>query len=70
MKGLSREEKKAYKAGVKRKQKSLLALALIANFGILVFLKYSNFLAGGINQILGHTADGGPLPMLRATAEK
>lgn len=64
-KSWSREEKKAYKAGVKKKEKTILALALIANFGILVFLKYSNFLAGGINQILGHTADGGPLPMLK-----
>jgi D-alanyl-lipoteichoic acid acyltransferase DltB (MBOAT superfamily) len=50
---------------VKKREKTILALALIANFGILVFLKYSNFLAGGINQILGHAADGGPLPMLK-----
>lgn len=64
-KSWSREEKKAYKASVKRKQTLYLVLGLVSNFGILVFLKYSNFLAGGINQILGHTADGGPLPMLR-----
>ena len=61
----SKEEKKAYKAGVKRRKNTYLILALVANFGILVFLKYSNFLAGGINQLLGHAAEGGPLPMLR-----
>ncbi|MBR3642855.1 MAG: MBOAT family protein [Parasporobacterium sp.] len=61
----SKDEKKAYKVGVKRRKNTWLVLALVANFGILVFLKYSNFLAGGINQLLGHAADGGPLPMLR-----
>ena len=64
-KSWSREEKKAYKASVKRKQTRYLILGLVSNFGILVFLKYFNFLAGGLNQILGHGAAGGPVPILR-----
>ncbi len=39
---LSKEEKKEYKALVKRKQKWLLALCLILNFSILVFFKYAD----------------------------
>lgn len=40
---LSREEKKAYKASVKKKQKLVLAACLLFNFGILLFLKYGNW---------------------------
>ena len=35
----SKDEKKAYKVGVKRRKNTWLVLALVANFGILVFLK-------------------------------
>lgn len=64
-KSWSREEKKAYKAGVKKKQIRYLVLGLVSNFGILVFLKYFNFLAGGLNQLLGHAGTTGPVPILR-----
>ncbi|MBR2275073.1 MAG: MBOAT family protein [Lachnospiraceae bacterium] len=40
---LSREEKKAYKAAEKKKQRWLLFLCLLFNFGILIFLKYADF---------------------------
>ncbi len=49
----SREEKKLYKAKMQKKAKYILASILIFNFGVLVFLKYYNFLAGGLNTVLG-----------------
>ncbi len=49
----SREERKAHKKRTQRKMKLVLAAALVANLGILVFLKYYNFLAGGLNDLLG-----------------
>ncbi len=61
----SREEKKAHRTRVKRELNIWLILALTANFGILIFLKYYNFLAGGLNLLFSHTETGGPLPALR-----
>lgn len=48
----SREEKKAFNERAERKNRRILAITLIANFGILVFLKYWNFLAGGLSDII------------------
>lgn len=48
-----REEKKAYKNKQKVKKRWIMALCLIINFGILAFLKYYNFFAGSLNDILG-----------------
>lgn len=39
---LSREDKKAYKAAVKNKQKVILWMCVVLNFGILVLVKYFN----------------------------
>ena len=39
-KELGREEKKAYKAGIKKKQKRFLLLAVLVNVGILATFKY------------------------------
>jgi len=39
---LSKDEKKAYKASVKKKQRRYLVAGLLINFGILAFLKYGN----------------------------
>ncbi|MBR6159335.1 MAG: MBOAT family protein [Lachnospiraceae bacterium] len=39
---LSKEDKKAFKAAVKKKQKRILILGLVINFGILLYLKYAN----------------------------
>ncbi|MCR5000474.1 MAG: MBOAT family protein [Lachnospiraceae bacterium] len=46
---LTKEEKKAYKAGVKKKQKLILAAGLLINFGILVYLKYADWAIAYIN---------------------
>ncbi len=46
---LSKEEKKAYKATVKKKQRWLLFACLIINFGILLYLKYINWSLAYIN---------------------
>lgn len=49
----SREEKKKYKEKIKVNKRLLLALALVVNFGILAFLKYYNFFAGSLNDVVG-----------------
>ena len=54
---LNREEKKAYKNGIKKRQWKLLLAALFINLGILVVVKYSNFVISNINTIL-HAAGG------------
>ena len=46
---LSKEDKKSYKAGVKKKQKIVLTCGLVLNFGILIWLKYANFSIAYIN---------------------
>ena len=46
---LTKEEKKSYKAGIKKQQKRILALGLIFNFGILVYLKYVDWSIAYIN---------------------
>ncbi len=46
---LSKEEKKAYKLAVKKKQKLILAAGLVLNFGILAYLKYANLPIAYIN---------------------
>ena len=56
----SKDEKKVYKKKMHSKLVAILAITLIVNFGILGFLKYYNFLAGGLNQLFG----GDPLPIL------
>ena len=46
---ITKDEKKSYKAGIKKKQKRILALGLILNFGILVYLKYADWTIAYIN---------------------
>lgn len=48
---LSREERKTYKAKIKRKQRKFLVLCLVFNFGILAVLKYSDFTISNINSV-------------------
>lgn len=48
-----REQKKKFKESTKVKKRLILALALVANFGILAFLKYYNFFSGSLNDMLG-----------------
>lgn len=48
-----RETKKAFKAQISHRKRRILTAVLVVNFGILVFLKYYNFLAGNLNELLG-----------------
>ena len=48
---LSREERKAYKSGIKKKQRMWLVVCMVFNFGILAVLKYSNFTIANINSV-------------------
>lgn len=49
---LNREEKKAYKSGIKKRQWRLLLAALLINLGVLAVVKYTNFAISNINTIL------------------
>ncbi len=49
---LSREERKAYKASMKSRQRRWLVLCLLINFGILAVIKYGDFTINNINSIL------------------
>ena len=48
-----REQKKEFKNKLKIKKRWIMAFCLILNFGILAFLKYYNFFAGSLNDVLG-----------------
>lgn len=48
---LSKEEKKAYKASMKKKQKRVLVLDLLFNFGILAVIKYADFVIANVNLV-------------------
>ena len=48
-----RNQKKTYKNRIKVQKRLIMTLALVINFGILAFLKYYNFFAGSLNDILG-----------------
>ena len=52
-KTLSRDEKKKFKSKTKVRKRLVMALVLVLNFGILAFLKYYNFCAGSLNDMLG-----------------
>ena len=46
---LTKEEKKSYKAGIKKKQRLILTAGVLINFGILVYLKYADWTIAYIN---------------------
>lgn len=48
---LSREERKAYKAQMKKKQRMWLVICMVLNFGILAVIKYSDFTILNINSV-------------------
>ena len=48
-----RQQKKDFKSGIKARKRVILILTLVGNFGILAFLKYYNFFAGSLNDVLG-----------------
>ena len=49
---LSREERKAYKVIMKKKQRTWFVFCLLFNFGILAVLKYTDFAIANINSLL------------------
>jgi D-alanyl-lipoteichoic acid acyltransferase DltB (MBOAT superfamily) len=49
---LSREQKKLYKNSASRQKKRILNAALLVIFGVLVFLKYTNFLVNSLIPLL------------------
>ena len=59
-----RETKKKYKNKVKVQKRLVMAFALVLNFGILAFLKYFNFFAGSLNDILGNFGINFSIPTL------
>ena len=59
---LSREEKKALKAAGQKKKKRVLVLILLINFGILIVLKYGNFVTSNMNGLLERFHTSGRLP--------
>ncbi len=50
---ISRDEKKALKAAVKKKKYRILLVCMLLNFGILAVMKYTNFTIVNINSLLG-----------------
>lgn len=60
----SRDDKKKYKNKIKVRKRLVMALALVLNFGILAFLKYFNFFAGSLNDILGNFGISFSVPTL------
>ena len=60
-----RERKKAFKATVKQQKLRILTATLVLNFGILVFLKYYNFFAGSLNDVLGNFGISFSVPTLQ-----
>lgn len=56
----SKEEKKAFKEASQKKRRSILAAALLLNFGILFLLKYFNFMSGSIAMLLGGSSEDAP----------
>lgn len=61
----SREEKKAFKSRTVVKKKAVLVLAVLINLGLLIFLKYYNFLSQSINSLMEtFHINGGQLPGL------
>ena len=59
-----RETKKKYKNKVKVQKRLVMAFALVLNFGILAFLKYFNFFAGSLNDVLGNFGINFSIPTL------
>ena len=61
---LGKEEKKAYKGKIKKKQWRSLLAGLLINLGILAVVKYSNFVISNINAILRTAGNGKELGFL------
>ena len=56
-----KEEKKAYKAAMGKKQKGFFLIALFVDLGLLIVMKYTNFMIENINGICKAIGQGEPL---------
>ena len=56
---------KAFKNQVKIRKRLILSIAVVLNIGILAFLKYYNFFAGSLNDLLGSFGISMSVPSLR-----
>lgn len=61
----SKEQIKAWKASCKKRKKQIVALVLLLNFGILVFLKYFNFLSKSMNGMFAFFHSSASFPVLK-----
>jgi alginate O-acetyltransferase complex protein AlgI len=59
---LTRQERKAYKAAMKAKQRKWLILCLILNMGMLAIIKYTDFTIVNINFLLEFVHSGKKIP--------
>ena len=62
-----RNQKKAYKNKIKVQKRLVMTLALVLNFGILAAVKYYNFFAGSLNDVLGNFGMDFSAPMMQIT---
>jgi len=60
-----KDQKKAYKNKIKAKKRAIMLTSVILNLGILFVLKYYNFLAGSINDMLGGWGIAFSAPMMK-----
>lgn len=60
-----KDKKKKFKNSIKHKKRLVMALVLVVNFGILAFLKYYNFFAGSLNDVMGMFGIGFSAPTFK-----
>lgn len=60
-----KDKKKKFKNSIKHKKRLVMALVLVVNFGILAFLKYYNFFAGSLKDVMGMFGIGFSAPTLK-----
>ena len=51
---ITREEKKSFKEKIKAKKKLVMLIAVVLDFGLLAFVKYTNFFIENINGLIGN----------------
>ncbi|HHX12157.1 MAG TPA: MBOAT family protein, partial [Clostridiales bacterium] len=62
---LSREERKAYRVSMKKKQRTWMVLCLVFNFGVLAVLKYTDFALSNVNSLFTTFGVDKELPFFR-----
>lgn len=61
---LTREQRKEVKNQASKKKRWVVAAAVLINLGLLIFLKYFNFIGGNINTLFEHIGVDGRVPQL------